>query len=167
MKSSRVFLIVLDSLGIGALPDAARYGDSGSNTLRSISESPEFHIPNLINMGLGMIEGVGLCKTDKPVAAYGRMIEKSAGKDTTTGHFEIAGLISDEPFPVYPDGFPDEIVRKFEKRTGVGILLNKPYSGTEAIKDFGAEHIRSGRIILYTSADSVMQLAAHEEHFWA
>jgi len=166
MRFKRVFLIILDSLGIGALPDAAEYGDSGSNTLKTISESVNFNIPTLISMGLGNIDGVDyLKKAVKPLAAYGRFAEMSEGKDTTIGHFEIAGLISEKPFSTYPDGFPPDIIREFEEKTGVGTLCNKPYSGTEVIKDYGEEHIKSGKIILYTSADSVMQLAAHEKYF--
>lgn len=160
----RVFLIVLDSVGIGALPDAKKYGDEGANTLKSISSLENFNIPNLISMGIGNIEGVDfLEKSSSPIAAYGRCMEQSAGKDTTTGHWEIAGLILENPFPTFPDGFPSEIIDKFSRLTKRGVLCNKPYSGTQVIKDYGEEHIKSGKLIVYTSADSVFQIAAHED----
>lgn len=164
MKNKRVFLIILDSLGIGELPDAASFGDEGANTLKSISESPRFHIPNLIKLGLGNIDGVSCVKkTEKPTAAVARMAEKSQGKDTTIGHWEICGVTSNKPLPTYPDGFPKELVEQFSKLCGKGVLCNKPYSGTEVIKDYGAAHVKSGDLIVYTSADSVFQIAAHEE----
>lgn len=160
----RVFLIVLDSLGIGALPDAAEYGDVGSNTLRSISTSEKFKAETLRKLGLFNIEGVYCGKScDKPQAARGRLSERSKGKDTTTGHWEIAGLVSEKPFPVFPNGFPDEIIERFSKETGRGVLCNKPYSGTKVINDYGDEHLKTGSLIVYTSADSVFQIAAHEE----
>ncbi len=161
----RVFLIVLDSLGIGALPDAALFGDEGTNTLKSISKSDKFHIPNLIKMGLGNIDGVDYIeKSENPMASVGRLAEKSMGKDTTVGHFEIAGVVMEKPLPTYPSGFPEEIIDEFIKRTGIpGVLCNKPYSGTEVIKDYGDEHIKTGKPIVYTSADSVFQIAAHED----
>ena len=160
----RAFLIVLDSLGIGAMPDAENFGDLGSNTLKSISKSQFFSIPNLEKMGLGLIDGVDyLKKESSPTAAYGRVYELGAGKDTTTGHWELCGLVSHSPMPTYPDGFPPEIIEEFEQRCGVGTLCNKPYSGTAVISDYGEEHLKSGRLIVYTSADSVFQIAAHEE----
>ena len=160
----RVFLIVLDSLGIGEMPDAAAFGDKNCNTLKRISASPEFCIDNLIKMGLGNIDGVNfLPKTDLPTAAFARMTERSAGKDTTIGHWEIAGVVSDSPMPTYPDGFPSEILDEFSKQTGRGVLCNKPYSGTKVIADYGEEHLKTGDLIVYTSADSVFQIAAHED----
>ncbi len=160
----RVFLIVLDSLGVGEMPDAAAFGDKDCNTLKRISASPEFCIDNLFKMGLGNIDGVNfLPKTDLPTAAFARMTERSAGKDTTIGHWEIAGVVSDSPMPTYPDGFPNEILDEFAKKTGRGILCNKPYSGTKVIADYGEEHIKTGDLIVYTSADSVFQIAAHED----
>lgn len=160
----RVFLIVLDSVGAGYLPDAEVYGDEGAHTLKSISKSDKFYIPNLIKMGLGNIEGLDfLGKCVKPSASYGRCSEKSAGKDTTTGHWEIAGLVTKKPFPTFPDGFPEEIIDKFSEKTGRSVLCNKPYSGTQVIADYGQQHIDSGALIVYTSADSVFQIAAHEE----
>lgn len=160
----RVFLIVLDSLGIGEMPDAAAFGDKDCNTLKRISASPAFCIDNLFKMGLGNIDGVNfLKKAELPSAAFARMTERSAGKDTTIGHWEIAGVVSDSPMPTYPDGFPSEILDEFAKKTGRGILCNKPYSGTKVIADYGEEHIKTGDLIVYTSADSVFQIAAHED----
>lgn len=160
----RVFVIVLDSLGIGALPDAADFGDVGANTMHSIYKSKYFVASNLIDCGLSCIEGCGyLGKHDAPTAAYGRMRERSRGKDTIVGHWEIAGVISERPQPTYPNGFPSEVVSKFEKAIGRGILCNKPYSGTVVISEFGDEHVRTGKPIVYTSADSVFQIAAHED----
>ena len=160
----RVFLIVLDSLGVGEMPDAAAFGDKDCNTLKRISASPEFCIDNLIKMGLGNIDGVNfLKKAELPSAAFARMTERSAGKDTTIGHWEIAGVVSDSPMPTYPDGFPSEILDEFSKKTGRGVLCNKPYSGTKVIADYGEEHIKTGDLIVYTSADSVFQIAAHED----
>ena len=161
--AKRVFLVVLDSLGIGALPDAAKYGDEGANTLRSAAQSKFFAAPNLAKMGLFNIEGV-FCreKTAKPTAAFARLCEMSEGKDTVTGHWEIAGVVSDEALNTFPNGFPKEIVSELEKAAGRKFLCNLPYSGTEVIKDFGQEHLKTGSPILYTSADSVMQIAAHE-----
>lgn len=160
----RVFLIVLDSLGIGEMPDANKFGDKSCNTLKRISESKYFNIPNLISLGISEIDGVDfLPSTQNPKATYCRLIEKSNGKDTTTGHFEIGGIVSKEPFPTYPNGFPSEIIDEFCKRAGVGVLCNKPYSGTKVINDYGKEHLESGKLIVYTSADSVFQIAAHEE----
>ena len=166
--SKRIFLIVLDSFGIGELPDAPSYGDEGSNTLRGISSSGRFRVPNLTAAGLFNIDGVsdifpGIAAGVRPGGAYGRMAEASKGKDTTTGHWELAGVVSSRPMPVYPDGFPPEIIREFEKRTGHRTLCNRPYSGTEVINDFGEEHVATKALIVYTSADSVFQIAAHEE----
>ncbi len=164
MTAKRVFLIVLDSLGIGELPDASDFGDVGSHTLRTISKSRYFKDRNMKNLGLGCIDGQEyIGKVEFPLGAYARMAEKSKGKDTTIGHWEIAGLISDVPFPTYPDGFPEEILDEFSEKCGRGILCNKPYSGTEVIKDYGAEHVKTGKLIVYTSADSVFQIAAHED----
>ena len=160
----RVFIIVLDSFGIGQLPDSAGFGDVGVNTLRSCAASSQLQIPNMIQAGLGNIEGVAcLPKTENPTGAYGRMAEKSMGKDTTIGHWEIAGIVSDDPLPTYPDGFPEEILKPFREQTGRGVLANAPWSGTEVIEKFGAEHMRTGDLIVYTSADSVFQIAAHED----
>ena len=161
---ARVFLIVLDSLGIGAMPDAGQFGDEGTNTLRSATGGSDAHYPNLKEMGLFNIDGVDFSEgTREPSAAYARMTEKSRGKDTTIGHWEIAGIISEKPLPVYPNGFPEEILTPFRKMTGRGVLCNRPYSGTEVIKDYGDEHVRTGDLIVYTSADSVFQIAAHED----
>ena len=160
----RVFLIVLDSCGAGALPDAESFGDVGVHTLRSCANSPELYIPNLVKAGIGCIEGLEfLGKTDTPTGAYGRMAEKSMGKDTTIGHWELAGLVSPNPLPTYPEGFPEEVLEPFRKATGRGILANAPWSGTEVIQAFGDEHVRTGDLIVYTSADSVFQIAAHED----
>ena len=159
----RVFLVVLDSFGIGALPDAKLYGDENANTLRGISKSEKLHIPNLIALGLGNIDGVDCVeKSYSPLGAYGRSDELSVGKDTTVGHFEISGIISEKPFPTYPNGFNKEIIDEFSKRCGRGVLCNKPYSGTGVIKDYGKEHLETGKLIVYTSADSVFQIAAHD-----
>ena len=159
--SKRVFVIVLDSYGIGELPDAYKWNDEGSNTLGAIRNLPEFDCPNMIDLGLFNIEGVGGGIED-PKACYARMAEQSAGKDTTTGHWEMAGLISKQPFPTYPDGFPGDVIAKLEDAFGRKILCNKPYSGTEVIKDYGLKHIETGALIVYTSGDSVLQIAAHE-----
>ena len=160
----RVFLIVLDSVGIGEAPDASNYGDEGSNTIRSITQSEKFHIDIMKRMGLFNIDEIGFGeKIENPIGAYGKLQEQSKGKDTTTGHWEIAGKISEVPFPTYPNGFPPEIIEEFEKQTGKKTLCNKPYSGTEVIKDYGKEHIETGALIVYTSADSVFQIAAHEK----
>ena len=159
----RVFLIVLDSYGIGAEPDAADFGDVGSNTLKSICSHPAYNTPIMKQMGLFNCDGVDYIDgVDKAIGAYGRLQESSKGKDTTIGHWEIAGIISEEPLPTYPNGFPQEVLDEFTKRTGRGVLCNKPYSGTEVIKDYGRQHMESGDLIVYTSADSVFQIAAHE-----
>ena len=158
----RVFLVVLDSFGIGEAPDAALFGDAGSNTLGAIRKHPDFHCPNLERLGLFNIEGVG-GGVESPQASYARMQERSMGKDTTIGHWEIAGLISKNPLPTYPNGFPADVIEEFEQKTGRGVLCNKPYSGTDVIRDFGEEHLKTGGLIVYTSADSVFQIAAHED----
>ncbi|MBO5304713.1 MAG: phosphopentomutase [Clostridia bacterium] len=158
----RVFIIVLDSCGIGEMPDSHLWNDEGSNTLRSIRESKEFNCPNLKKLGLFNIDTVG-GGVKKPLASYARMKETSMGKDTTIGHWEIAGIISPNPLPTYPDGFPDEVIEEFSRLTGRKVLCNKPYSGTEVIKDYGEEHVKTGALIVYTSADSVFQIAAHED----
>ena len=160
----RVFLIVLDSFGIGAAPDAADFGDAGANTLRSVYATGKLNIPNLTKMGLGNIDGVEcLPKEKNPTASYGRVRELSRGKDTTTGHWEIAGIISESPMPTYPEGFPNEVISAFEAAVGRGVLCNLPYSGTDVIRDYGEEHLKTGKLIVYTSADSVFQIAAHED----
>jgi len=160
----RVFLIVLDSFGIGHAPDADKFGDVGANTLKSAHGSGHLDVKTMISLGLSSIEGVDFLEKVHPAkASYGRMVEVSAGKDTTVGHWEIAGLYSDTAHPTYPGGFPDEIIREFEKRCKRRVICNKPYSGTEVIRDFGKEHLESGALIVYTSADSVFQIAAHEE----
>lgn len=160
--AKRAFLIVLDSVGIGKMPDAADWGDEGSDTLASIRNHPDFSCPNLEKMGLFNIDGVG-GGVALPNACYARMKETSKGKDTTIGHWEIAGVYSPKPLPTYPDGFPQEVISAFEKATGRGTLCNKPYSGTDVIRDFGEEHLKTGKLIVYTSADSVFQIAAHED----
>ena len=160
----RVFLFVLDSFGIGAMPDSESFGDVGVNTLRSCAESEKLNIPTMIAAGLGNIDGVDcLPKCDAPTGAFARLQEASMGKDTTIGHWEISGLISPEPLPTYPEGFPQEMLDAFEEATGRGCLCNLPYSGTDVIRDFGQEHLDTGKWIIYTSADSVFQVAAHEE----
>ena len=160
----RIFLFVLDSVGIGAEPDAPEYGDAGTNTLKSAASSPFFHMPNMEKLGLFNIEGIDWHSgTDAPLATVARMQEASKGKDTTIGHWEIAGIYSGRPLPTYPDGFPAELLDEFTRRPGRGILCNKPYSGTDVIRDYGDEHVRTGKLIVYTSADSVFQIAAHED----
>ena len=164
MKKQRIFLVILDSFGIGNSPDAADFGDEGANTLKSIITSEKYHTPHLIRLGLANIDTVeGLEKQEKPEGTYGRLMEASRGKDTTIGHWEIAGIISPQPLPTYPKGFPAEILEQFIQKSGREVLCNQPYSGTEVIKDYGEEHIRTGKLIVYTSADSVFQIAAHEE----
>jgi phosphopentomutase len=160
----RVIVIVLDSVGIGELPDAANYGDAGSHTLGNIARAiGGLHVPYLQQLGLGNIEPLeGIPATDAK-ASYGKMAELSAGKDTTTGHWELMGLVLEQPFPTYPDGFPDDVIAEFTRRTGKEILGNKPASGTKIIEELGAEHIATGKPIVYTSADSVFQIAAHEQ----
>ncbi len=161
----RVFLIVLDSFGVGELPDAADFGDAGASTVRSVSKSDKLSIPNMIGMGLGNIDGVDdVGGVASPTAACGKMAEQSRGKDTTVGHWEIAGHISTRPLPTYPDGFPQDVLDKLREATGREILCNKPYSGTDVIRDYGREQTETGALIVYTSADSVLQIAAHEDH---
>ena len=141
----RVFLIVLDSYGIGYEPDADEYGDRGSNTLKTIASSEYYDTPNMARIGLFNIDGVNaLTAVKEPIGAYGRMQEKSRGKDTTVGHWEIAGLVSETPFPTYPNGFPEEILEIFKERTGRGVLCNLPYSGTDVIRDYGKQHVETG-----------------------
>ena len=160
----RVFLIVLDSFGIGEAEDAPAYGDIGVNTLRSVSSSKFFQMPNMGELGLFQIDGVTVGeKKEKHAALIARMRERSKGKDTTIGHWEIAGVYSPKPLPVYPEGFPAEVLEEFSRRTGRGILCNRPYSGTAVIQDYGDKHMQTGDLIVYTSADSVFQIAAHEE----
>lgn len=160
----RVFLIVLDSFGIGEMPDAAAYGDVGTNTLRSARKSSYFSMENMKKLGLFHIDGVeSENKWEEFLGTVARMTEKSKGKDTTIGHWEIAGICSKKPLPTYPDGFPKEVLDEFSKRTGRGVLCNAPYSGTEVIKEYGKEHMETGKLIVYTSADSVFQIAAHED----
>lgn len=163
-KIKRVFLIVLDSVGAGEMPDAADYGDAGSNTIRSISHSDKFSAVNMKKLGYGNIDGLDfLGKTENQLGAVARLAEKSRGKDTTIGHWEISGIISESPLPTYPHGFPQEVLDEFSRQTGRGVLCNLPYSGTEVIRDYGREHIETGKLIVYTSADSVFQIAAHED----
>ena len=160
----RIFLIVLDSFGIGEEPDAAKFGDFGVNTLRSCATSCELKIPNMIAAGLGNADGVTCIPgTEKPTGVIGRLREKSMGKDTTIGHWEIAGIVSPDPLPTYPNGFPEEVLKPFREATGRGILVNAPWSGTAVIQKYGDEHVRTGDLIVYTSADSVFQIAAHED----
>ena len=160
--AKRFFLIVLDSFGVGEEPDAYLWHDEGSNTLGAIRNHPNFNCPNLRELGLFNIEGVG-GGISHPKASFARMREKSMGKDTTIGHWEIAGIISPEPLPTYPNGFPAEVIEEFEQKTGRKVICNRPYSGTEVIKDYGEEHRKTGALIVYTSADSVFQIAAHED----
>ena len=158
----RVFLFVLDSLGVGALPDAAEFGDEGANTLRTISRSPFFSCETTSSLGLGNIPGIDcLSPVSDPRAAYGKAAERSRGKDTTVGHWELAGVVSPSPLPTFPNGFPKGVLTEFSKRTRRGVLCNRPYSGTDVIRDYGEEHLKTGSLIVYTSADSVFQVAAH------
>lgn len=161
---NRVFLIVLDSFGVGAEPDAAAFGDAGTNTLAAVASHPNFRGETLARLGLFNLDGVG-CGTPcpAPIGSYARLREASAGKDTTIGHWEIAGLLSASPLPTFPEGFPKELLDAFTARTGYEVLCNKPYSGTQVLKDYGEEHLKTGRLIVYTSADSVFQIAAHED----
>lgn len=159
----RVIVTVLDSFGIGAAPDATDFGDVGADTLAGIAGTGKLNIPNLISMGLGCIEGVtAVSSVARPTASYGRMSELSRGKDTTVGHWELAGIVSERAMPVYENGFPNEVIREFSHAVGRGVLCNRPYSGTDVIRDFGDEHVKSGKLIVYTSKDSVFQIAAHE-----
>ena len=160
----RVFLIVLDSCGIGAMPDAEKFGDVNVNTLAACATSQKLHIPNMIKAGLGNIDGVFcLPKEAAPTGAYARLTESSMGKDTTIGHWEIAGIVSPDPLPTYPNGFPEEVLKPFMEQTGRGVLANAPWSGTAVIDEYGQQHMQTGDLIVYTSADSVFQIAAHED----
>ena len=164
MKTKRVFLIVLDSFGVGELPDAAKYGDCGSDTFGAVSRSEYLDVPNMRSLGLFNIDGVSpKGAVESPRGAFGRAAERSAGKDTTTGHWEIAGVVSEKPMPTFPDGFPQYAIDEFSRLTGRGVLCNKPYSGTQVILDYGRQHMETGDLIVYTSADSVFQIAAHED----
>ncbi|MBP3540367.1 MAG: phosphopentomutase [Clostridia bacterium] len=159
----RVFMIVLDSVGAGALPDAAKYGDAGSNTLGHIWEHAKPALPNMEKMGLGNIPGLEYPVPAEGAGVFGRAAEQSAGKDTTTGHWELMGLKLERPFPLYPEGFPAEVMDEFERRTGRKTLGNYPASGTAILDVLGEEHMRTGALIVYTSGDSVFQIAAHED----
>lgn len=167
---SRVFLVVLDSVGIGEMPDAKAYGDEGSHTIYAASTDDSFYMPNMKRLGFFHLDGMKVdakhtwaFSKEKQEGAIARLQEQSKGKDTTTGHWEIAGLISKEAMPTFPKGFPKELLEEFSKQTGRAVLCNRPYSGTEVIKDFGKEQKETGALIVYTSADSVFQIAAHEE----
>ncbi len=159
----RGFIVVLDSFGVGAAPDAKAFGDEGASTIKTISKSIYFNPPNMKKMGLLAIDGVGLDSSSEHNASYGRLRELSIGKDTTTGHWEMAGIVSKKALPTFPNGFPDEVIDEFEKQCGRKVIVNKPYSGTQVIKDYGDEHIKTGALIVYTSADSVFQIAACED----
>lgn len=160
----RVFLIVLDSVGIGEMPDADKYGDAGSNTMKACFNNKNFNMPNMEKMGLFNIDGMDYAKScETPMASFAKMKEVSNGKDTIIGHWEIAGIESGRPLPTYPNGFPKSVIEEFEQKTGRKTLCNRPYSGTEVIKDFGKESVETGKLIVYTSADSVFQIAAHED----
>ncbi|NLD60733.1 MAG: phosphopentomutase [Clostridiales bacterium] len=161
-KMKRVVLIVLDGVGCGAQADADKYGDVGANTLKHVYEQGKPEIPNLRELGLLCAAGIVPAEEEEPVGCYGRMTERAAGKDTTTGHWEIAGLTLNKPFPTYPNGFPEELIKQFEEAVGLETIGNKPASGTAIIEELGAEHLRTCKLIVYTSADSVFQVAAHE-----
>jgi len=161
---NRIVLVVLDSVGIGEMPDAADYGDTGADTLGHTLGSREVHIPRLRQMGLANIRRLPIDPVEKPSGVFGKAATSSRGKDTTTGHWEMGGIITERPFPTYPNGFPPPVIEKFIRETNVpGILGNFPASGTEIIKELGEEHVKTGKPIVYTSADSVFQIAAHEE----
>ena len=160
----RVFVIVLDSFGIGEAPDAASFGDAGTNTLAGVNKTGILNIPNMTAMGLGNIDGINcLEKVSTPTATVARLQERSMGKDTTTGHWEMAGIISESPMPTFPEGFPAELIDAFENAVGRKVICNLPYSGTDVIRDYGKQHVETGDLIVYTSADSVFQIAAHED----
>ena len=162
--AERVFVIVLDSVGIGETPDAADYGDEGSNTVKACFDTGRLEVPNMRSLGLFNIDGNGYGGAcEAPKGSFVRLRELSKGKDTTTGHWEMMGIVSENPFPTYPDGFPPEVIDEFERRTGRKVICNKPYSGTKVIADYGEEHLKTGALIVYTSADSVFQIAAHED----
>ena len=158
----RGFVIVLDSFGVGAAPDAAKFGDEGASTIKTIYKSKYFSAENMKKMGLLAIDGIDLDGKDNHTAAFARMRELSAGKDTTIGHWEMAGIVSKNPLPTFLNGFPIEVINEFEKQTGRKVIVNRPYSGTQVIKDYGEEHLKTGALIVYTSADSVFQIAANE-----
>ena len=160
MRIKKVALIVVDALGIGAQKDAAAYGDAGANTFGHVYEQCKPDIPNLADLGL--LAAAGIESEDEPLGCYGRLTEKSAGKDTTTGHWELAGLTLEKPFPTYPNGFPQDLIEEIEREIGMGVIGNCAASGTEIIERLGSEHLRTGKPIVYTSADSVFQVAAHE-----
>lgn len=163
MNINRVFIIVLDSAGIGALPDAAKFGDAGSNTFATLAHSGKLEIPNMAKLGFYNIDSVHYAPpADQPAGCYARLGERSQGKDTTVGHWEIAGVLSEQPLPTFPTGFPAALIDRFSALTGRGVLCNKPYSGTKVLEDYGAQHVKTGDLIVYTSADSVFQVAAHE-----
>ena len=161
----RGFVIVLDSFGVGAAPDAAKFGDEGASTIKTIYKSKYFSAANMKKMGLLAIDGIDLDGKDNHTAAFARMRELSAGKDTTIGHWEMAGIVSKNPLPTFPNGFPIEVINEFEKQTGRKVIVNRPYSGTQVIKDYGEEHLKTGALIVYTSADSVFQIACNEAIF--
>ncbi len=162
--SKRAFVIVLDSFGIGAMPDAEKFGDVGSDTLGAIYNSPKFDMPEMKSLGFFNIEGISVSDAvENPKGSFARLCEKSMGKDTTIGHWEIAGLVSKEALPTYPNGFPDEVIDKFSEAVGRGVVCNMPYSGTKVLDDYGVHHMETGDLIVYTSADSVFQIAAHED----
>jgi phosphopentomutase len=163
MRFNRFILIVLDGVGIGEMPDAADYGDSGADTLGHVLALRQVHMPNMRAMGLANIRDLGIARAESPAGSFGRAALRSPAKDTTAGHWEMSGVILSKPFPTYPNGFPPHIIEAFERAIGRKVLGNKPASGTEIIKELGQEHIRTGRPIVYTSADSVFQIAAHEE----
>src|SRR6478735_1769205 len=165
MKFNRICLMVLDSAGIGEMPDAAEWGDAGADTIGHIAETRQLKVPSLQQLGLGNIRPLaGIPAVESPIGSYGKCTLKSNGKDTTTGHWEMAGIILKKAFPTYPNGFPPSIIDKFVSEAHVpGVLGNVPASGTEIIKELGEEHVRTGKPIVYTSADSVFQIAAHEE----
>jgi phosphopentomutase len=164
IMGKRIVLLVMDGVGVGALPDAAEYGDEGSNTLGNLSRVCMLHLPCLEMMGLGNLGDFGtLKKMTEPAGSYGTMLELSKGKDTVTGHWEMMGIVNEQPFPTYPHGFPPEIMEEFERRTGRKGLGNRPASGTEILRELGEEHMQTGRPIVYTSADSVFQIAAHND----
>lgn len=164
MQLKRVFIIVLDSAGIGYEPDADKFGDIGADTFGSVYKTGELNVPFMEKAGLFNIEGISFGKPVKaPTAKYARLREMSMGKDTTIGHWELAGVVSENPLPTYPDGFPKEILDEFTEKTGRGVICNKVYSGTDVIRDYGREHMETGKLIVYTSADSVFQIAAHED----
>jgi phosphopentomutase len=165
MSHGRVILVIIDACGVGELPDAANYGDSGAATLPNIARVVgALNMPTCQKLGLGNIAAIaGVPPAEKPLACFGKMAEKSPGKDSTTGHWEIGGVILDQPFPLFPDGFPPDLIDEFQKKAGVTVIGNIPASGTEIIQQLGQQHLKTEDIILYTSADSVFQLAAHEE----